>query len=350
MAKTTTRALTSLFLGVLVTAADAQPPALRRPAQTSEPQARRLDGVLGIIGDKVVLESSIAVELQAQIDGAENAGRRVTQEMKGLWRYQILQRRLDSEALAQGARTMRDVTRDQVDRIVDQKVQEFVRQEEEKAGSVNQLTQELGFLGQTLESIEEDRRTRLMGEIAHQQYIARRYQDSWALAVTPSEMRRFYQENRSQFVSDSSTDLEIVAIPGGADAEAAMAHARAAAKSWREPRRSATEVAEEFTGVALDPRQRVRNTEDDPHATPIKEFAGSAKQGDVSEPIQRGNSFWILRATWVHAARSGLFEDPKIQSLIQRQLALTLIEQDRLNLIDSQRQKIRYVTPVPRSR
>lgn len=350
MAKAKTLALISVALGTLATAAAAQPTSLQRASAQDAPKTRRIDGVLGILKDTAILESSISSELRAQVEGARNAGRQVTKAMQDRWRHEILEDRLNAEALAQGARTMPGATREQVERVVDQKMEEFVRQEELKAGGVSQLTQQLGFIGRTLESIETDHRTRLMGELAHQHYLSRRYQDSWALAVTPTEMRRFYRENRAQFVSEASADLEIVAIPGGSNAEEALAKAHQLSESWRTTAQPAAGIAGEFSGVALDPRRRVRDTDDDHHAAEIKAFAASAKQGDVSEPIQRGSSYWVLRATAVYAARRGLFEDPKIQSLIQRQLALDLINQDRAELIRAQRKKVRYVTTRRRSR
>lgn len=348
MAKKTTIALTTctaLATAILAATAAAQPDQLRRSDESSPPEQRRLiDGVVGIFGDKAILESSIRSELLAQIEGERNAGRNPSKEEVTRMRNDILRNLLKDEALAQGARTMRGTSRQQVDQMVDQHVQEFRREEEERAGSVNQLTEELGILGQTWESLAEERRTDVMASLARTENLRRRYQDSFALAVTPAEMRTYYQTNTSLFVQERSCDLDVIAFSGAG--AAVLEAARQAAASWRSNPRPTKEVAAEFGGIALDPQLGVRAASNDPRAPALKEFAAEAKQeGQVSEPITFGNSLRLLRVAKLNPGRHDSFDDPRVQAYIQRVLVEARIEADNNKLILTEGEKVRIIRP-----
>jgi parvulin-like peptidyl-prolyl isomerase len=332
-----------VLVGAARPAAQGLPPLVERRA----PDQRRLfDRVIGIFGDKAILESSIRAELDAQVRGLLGANRNPTQDEIEQMRRAILRQKLQDEALAQGARTLPGTSREQVDQIVAAYLDDYLREEEERAGSINKLTQELGILGKTLESVSEERRTEVMAQITMRQNLQRRWRDQFALAVTPTEMKRYYEEHREEFVEAASADLEVVAIPVGGDPEGAEQRARQAAAAWREgsPSRAAGELAEAFGGVALDPRRGVRNAEDDANAPPIKEFAGSAAVGEVSAPIRRGNSWWILRVVDRSAGRDDPFSSPQVQSYILDRLVRQRINEESNRLILKSRDKFR---PIP---
>lgn len=354
MSKTATLSMiapAALVAALVAAPAAAQTQGQQRPslADPPAPEKRRLfDAVIGVFGDKAILDSTIRSELQAQIEGYKSAGKKLTAAEILRLQNNILLKIFEEEALAQGARTMRGTSREQVDQLVDHYVEEFRREEEERAGSVDQLTENLGILGQTWESAAEEKRREVMAELARSENLRRRYQDSYALAVTPAEMRVYYKANIHEFVQPAAADLEVVAILG-IDSEA-QAKAQQAAADWRARVRPAEEVAAEFGGLALEPRLGVRATPDDPNAPMLKQFAATAKEGDVSEPIARGNALWIVRATRVHAGRHDTFDDPKVQAYVQRRLVLARLAADGQKLIQQERDKLREIIPQARER
>ncbi|MEM7201227.1 MAG: peptidyl-prolyl cis-trans isomerase [Planctomycetota bacterium] len=309
-----------ILLGALLVAPGAR--VLAQPGPVGPPAPQRpgvlYDRVLGFLGDDVILESNLRAELQAQITAAENEGRTPTRAEIEAWRRGAQARIIREQALVQAAKTLPGTTREAVDRMVDSVMQDFQREQVERAGSWNKLTEELGILGKTWDTIREERRTNTLAALAEQTSLLGKYRDRVALMVTPRDMRRFYDENLEQFVEQESADIEIVAIPSSS-ADAA-ARAAAAAEAWRVPGATAESIADRFGGVALEPRRRVRDDEGDPNRPEIRAFAGQSQEGEVSPPTAMGRTFWLLRCVQRREARHDTFDDPQVQAWIVEQL------------------------------
>jgi len=321
-----------------------RPPIPPIGGQQRAEQRRLFDRVIGVFGDKAILESSIRSELIAQVKGFESENRRLTADEIAHMRRSILSQKLREEALAQGARTMPGNSREKVDQIVNHYLDDNTRQEVERAGSLNQLTQELGVLGKTLESVNEARRTELLGVIARQENLRRKWRDRFALAVTPNEIRAYYLEHIEQFAEPASADLEVIAVPAAGGKEASLAAAKKAAEMWRETHKTVSEVAEQVGGVALDLRRKVTSAKADPRPAEIKAFATSAGDGEVSEPILRGNAYWVLRVASRRSGRKDAFEDPDVQAWILNKLVTARINAESENLILKNSQKFRKIS------
>jgi hypothetical protein len=354
MALARTQASISRLIGAIAAAATvlAVAPAQVSPSasvpkgvtQPPEPRGRLVDRVIGVYGERVIMESSIRSELEARIAGIRGANRPAPtpEEIESLKRG-ILGERLRQLALAQDTLNLQSTTREKVETIVKRYLDEETQQEVERAGSFNRFSQDLGVLGRSLDSVNEERRTEMLAQIAVSENMRRRWQDRFALAVTPREMKEYYEAHRDVFVREPTADLEIIALPAGADVEAARAKAQQAAAAWREAARPTNDVAAEFGAIVLDPQLDVRNTPNDPRAQAIKEFAGRAADGDVSEPIERASHFWILRVAARHDGIERAFSDPSVQADILEKLVEQKLNAENDRLILKNQQKFRSI-------
>ncbi len=321
------------------------------PAPPAPKQRVLLDRVLGVIGDKAILESSIRGEIESRIAGyrASHQGADPPREEVERLQRDLLLSLNQTEAMAQAARTMRGTTPQNVDRLFEEISEEFQRERVERAGSLNKYQQELGLLGKTWDSVREEKRTETLVLLAEQQNLANRYRDQLALMVSPQEMLRYYRENVGLFVDVASADLEVMAFSTAGDAQAASARAQEAAAVWRAEALSAQELAARFGARVLEPQTGVRNDDDDPRAPEIKAFAGAAQEGDVSAPLPRGDYLWILRCVRRRDARHDRFEDPEVRARLLDMLAAARRHQLRIELLLKSEKTHRFV-PVPRRR
>ncbi len=311
-------------------------------APQRRPRRLLIDGVLGTIGDKAILQSSVSVELDAWIEGYTNKNGHPPSPQEWRARYiAILKKVENDEALAQAARSLPGTTRDRIDSIVDQWLAEEAREEEARAGSINKLRDKLGLLGQTFEGQQEERRTQRLGQLAVQQSLQARWRDQFALAVTPAEMRQYYDENIDKFIAEPSADLAVIVVRTGNDPAGALATAEKLAAAWRAaPTATAPDVARQFPGaLALDPRTGVRNHPDDHNKPAIKQFAGDGKVGAVSAPIAMQGTIWILKVLRRIDGRNDRFDDPAVQARIQQILVNLRLEAEHNRLIIKSRKR-----------
>ncbi len=309
-------------------AQDPSPPAGQDPAADRN-KGIRLDAIAATVGDTAILESRIAREIQARIQGALGQGHRPTREEIERWEFEFLRNIFQTEAMAQAARIQRGSTPQQVDQVFEQFLADQQRAEIENAGSLTKYSQQLDLLGTTWPTVREERRTTALAQLAEQRSFAERYRDLRALWVTPAEMRRYYERHRDRFHQEAAADVEVVVFPGGNDPAAAAERATAAAAAWRQRDAAAADIAAEFGGRALAPRTNVRDHPDDDRATYIKQFATNGTAGAVSEPIAVGNNSWVLRIARRIEAVHRPFDDPTVQQEIQ----VWLVAERRLVLL-----------------
>lgn len=312
--------------------------------QQPAPGSRRsFDRVIGVFGDEAILNSMVRVELNSRLSGMANSGRDLSPQELAAVRSRILFAMLEDRALAHSAANLPGSTPEKVDQIVNHLLEDRQRQEEQRAGSLNRLTEELGIIGQTWSSFREAEETRLRAELAQQQSLQLRYRDRFALMVTPQEVRRFFDENPEMFARVAQADVEIVTLEIGADPQASLAVAQALAKAWRAEPHAAVEMAAAYGGTAMAPRENVRDIETDANVPELKSFAANNPEGAVSEPIRRGSRWWVLRIAARTEGRDDSFDDPAVQAFILGLLVEQKIQAVNQRLIRKGQDKFRAV-------
>lgn len=288
-------------------------PAGPQPGGTA-PGRRSFDAVIGVIGDRVILQSTIDAELRARTQG------RTLDDLE--------RKRLENDALREIAREEIWV---QYGKVLGQQApeafEEIIERETEKKvdelvalyGSFAKTNEELEAIGTSLPEMRESYRKELLRDIAHNEAVVKRIRNQIPLLVTPHEMREYYDSHAADFAARTEADIAWVSFPARDEEHAARVVQAAAA--WRSDGSTAEDLAERFGGVAMPTAERVRPVAEDPRAEFLRAFARDGQEGDVSEPLRiRGNYFLLRIARKLDQPERG-FDDPTVQQEIRRILS-----------------------------
>jgi len=325
---------TALTLTTVAPAQTRQGKAPGIPARSTDQQQNRnprrfFDGVIGIVGNRVILESEVLKELAGEVESRKNKGQMVSEADTQKIRRDILQAKSQQAILAESAKTLHGATRQQVEGAFENYMKVYEQNQIKKFGSGIRYAEQMKVLGITPESVRDEERSRFMAQLAEQQNLQRRAQDQFALLVTPIAMLEFYKEHRESFSRAASADIEVMTVSLRDDSEAAAEKATSAAKSWRAGKTTA-QIEKEFDTSLLDKFSNVNS--DSEHAPFIREFASNHEEGAVSEPQPRGSSLWLLKIVTKTPAVELSFMDQKVQHYILEQLIMQRIGELRQRL------------------
>ncbi|HLQ38467.1 MAG TPA: peptidylprolyl isomerase [Planctomycetota bacterium] len=294
-------------------------PALVRPEQVT------IDGVVATVGDAAILNSKVDGAAAGEVRSLEQRqGKPASREQMAFIRSGWLRRLIDTQEMAQGAKTLGILPPAQVEQAIRQRVEEVVTEQERTLGSLPRLSKELMQSHQTWESFERDVRLDESAKLAEQLAVLGRLQFQRNLFITPRMMRDYYRKNRHLYVYGPQSRLAAVAFSPGSDAEAVMVRAKAAAEQWRERELTAKELATMHKGIAPELRELNSVTEDSRKNGSLQEFmidfALQNPAGTVSEPIARESNLWVLKVIEHQDGRNGAFDDAEVQANLRVQL------------------------------
>jgi hypothetical protein len=300
------------------------------------PARRPLDGVVGVIGDRVILSSTIERELDQQaIEGDDLQLQRA--------RDAILREIALEEVWVQIGKVIGREDPDAFEQQIRLMLDEYKREQVDRYGSFTRMNQELEALGTTWQTLENEQRNRILGDSARQHAIRQRFSEGLHLLVTPREMRTFYEENRAQFEARESADLAWVSFPR--DVAGAAERAAEAAAVWRTGDLSERELATRFGGIALRPNLDVRQAADDSRAAFLKDFARTGQQGEVLDPVDRGSAFFVVKIVRKLSQPAMAFELPEVQDAIRRMLVQRRIQGLELGVLNWKARQIMRIPP-----
>jgi hypothetical protein len=295
-----------------------------------------LDGVVGVIGDRVILASTIERELEQQpIEGDAIQRQRA--------RDAILIDIAREEVWVQIGKVIGREDPEAFEQQIRQLLDEYKREQVDRYGSFTRMSQELEALGRTWQSLEDEQRNRILGDSARQQAIRQRFSEGLHLLVTPREMAEFYRTNAAQFAARDSADLAWISFPRtepGAEQRAADA-----AAAWRVEDIGERDLAGRFGGVALRPNLDVRPTAEDRHAAFLKDFARDGAEGDVLGPVVRGSSLFVVKMIRKQSQPAMAFEDPAVQDAIRQSLVRQRISSLELGVLNWKAREILRIPP-----
>ncbi len=294
----------------------------QEPRLDQQPVRRKFDGVAALIGDVAILRSQIEREVDARVAGLEAAGEQVTPEMREGF-YRSAARELGRDAiLAQGTNALGGASREMLEQEMQRRLREYQQEQIQKFGSFSEYARQLEMLGRTWDNVAEEQRTQQLALIHQQQEFARRFRNQFTLAITPSQIRDYYEKHIEEFVRSGSADVDMMTIQPGSDSSTLEARARVAAQAWAEPDAKADAVANEYGGLVTR-MPGVRDVADDIRLAFIKEFAETAKVGEVSVPRRSatGRAMLILKLVARNDGRSDELSDPEVQRRIANVLA-----------------------------
>lgn len=297
------------------------------------PDPRSSSRVLGYVEGEVVTQREVLQRVGPELAQLENPEDRARIEERAV--LDILRERLLQRA-AQDARV--NASRDEID--------------EERRAFVNELARSGGTLDAFLH--EHDMTRREFDEMIRTQIVVRKYRlaaighsgdrqvrvrpvtDTY---VPPEEVRKYYDRHPTRYQEPPTARFRMLAVKSDLDApdrEKAVAEARRTADAALARLRAGEDWVPVFREFSKDPPdpQRPDGLERIPRgkaADWIEDFAFESEQGAVSDVIQKGTTFYILRAEGAHEGRTIPFEEaaPGIRgqlSELRRRLAFLEVD------------------------
>ncbi|MFO1052989.1 MAG: hypothetical protein U1F36_12310 [Planctomycetota bacterium] len=294
--------------------AGAPGPAVASAAAAHSGGRRTVDRVRAIVGDRVILDSSLRRTLAARpeiatADAAQRAG-------------------LEESALISIAREELWVQIGKVigredpvtfEKRVDELVQDYLREQQDQFGSFARMNQELAALGTSWQTLRDEQRQRILRDTARSYAIGTRFRDSFAMLVTPEEIARFYRDHPEQFAALTSGDIASVSF--SKDRKDAAESAGQAAESWKGGNQTSADLATRFGGVALRDQTDVRPGEaKDRRAEFLKQLVSEHEQGAVLGPLDRGETLVVYKLLRKVDQPAASLDEPRVQSAIRMAL------------------------------
>ena len=274
----------------------------------------------GVVGDRVILDSTIRRELAARpefpsLDAAQRT--RVEQD--------LLRDMVRQELWVQIGKVIGREDPVTFEKRVDELVQEYLRDQQTQFGSFARMNQELEALGTSWQSLRTEQRQRILRDTARSYAIGSRFGDGFALLVSPREIETYFAEHPDQFVAFTAGDVSTLAFPKGRDGAAESAAEAAAV--WATEELSAADLAPRCGGIAMREESQVRpDAPDDTRSELIKAVVRDHEPGAVIGPIDRGEVLIVLKLQKKVARPEESLTDLRIQTLIRNFLVTKRLE------------------------
>ncbi|MCB9917789.1 MAG: peptidyl-prolyl cis-trans isomerase [Planctomycetes bacterium] len=302
------------------TTASSTPDSATGPADAPSALAEVLfDEVLAIVNADVVTRSQIQESLALEVDtllrnrSGDGASNRLTPAEIADIERKLVRLRVRDHLLADSVDTL-GVDPRRVETIVNRLVDERLAAEEREAGGALQYLERLKERSTTYDSRRDELRSEFRRQIAVSEHLKEARVAS-QLLVSPRELRQYYDAHKDAFTRKDSADLELLRFPVTTDPKVVQkAKERLAAGATLDA------VAKE-TGADADRVDGIEPGDNTLEALRDFAFAASRSRGDVSEPLERGSSIWLLRlgARTVGGVRP--FSDESVQQEMRTKLA-----------------------------
>lgn len=258
-------------------------PLLSQDAQVS-------DRIVAIVNDRIILKSDVDEEVQNYLRQARVEGQTVNFS-EDLW-YSALQSMVDNYVLLQKAQIDSVVVSDeQVNRMMDQRIQQLTRQ----AGSEQALE---NAFGQSLVEIRAEFREQFRDQLTAQRVQQTKIQE---ISITRPEVVNFFNqipEEQIPIIPEQVAISQIVAIPPPLDdaREAAFQEALALRDSVTTGGKNFEEMAEKYSDGPTGPRGGLLPLMPlDDLVANYSAAASALEPGEISEVVETQFGFHVIR-------------------------------------------------------
>lgn len=285
------------------------------PDPTNAPQqpAGRvlIDGVRAVIGDRVILQSTVQREMARQY-----ADQELTDDERTRLEFDIVREIAKEEIWVQIGKVIGNQDPEEFEETIDSLVQDYLDEQVQEYGSFARMDEELRATQTSWQTLAQEQRAKILRDSARQHAIRERFKDGIALLVTPRELREYYDANPGAFEADEYADLAGIMFPPGRDV---AQRAAAAVAAWREdPLATPAGLAERFGAIEMRPMPHVRQGSENSLRAEVKQFALLGVDGEVSEPIGFDGKFMVLKVLNKQSQPARAFDDINTQNLIRR--------------------------------
>ncbi len=304
-------------VALCVGAQEPTPPAAPTPTQDT----RSFDFVAAMVGNRAILASQVTERWREALKDDAQRPRALQQfvspaKRHALWGH-LLEVLVTNEITAQSARLM-GRSPDEVEAQVQRLVQEDIGRQAEESGGLNEFARSLGAVGQSMGSIAEESRAKIMSQMAYYQGVLRELHDQQAMLATPKEMKAAFDADPSRFESLGSVKLAVQRFPRAPDRDAALSQATAVATAWRALARPVTAPVLKSQGADT---HIIDVTLGQEGTTALKIFAPTCLAGDSSDPIEDEGWVWVLLCLERVEAKRADFSDAEVQSKLRKEIA-----------------------------
>ncbi|MCG2588676.1 peptidylprolyl isomerase [Rhodohalobacter sulfatireducens] len=258
-------------------------PLLSQDAQVS-------DRIVAIVNDRIILKSDVDEEVQNYLRQARVEGQTVNFS-EDIW-YSALQSMVDNYVLLQKAQIDSVVVSDeQVNRMMDQRIQQLTRQ----AGSEQALE---NAFGQSLVEIRAEFREQFRDQLTAQRVQQTKIQE---ISITRPEVVNFFNqipEDQIPIIPEQVAISQIVAIPPPLDdaREAAFQEALALRDSVTTGGKNFEEMAEKYSDGPTGPRGGLLPLMPlDDLVANYSAAASALEPGEISEVVETQFGFHVIR-------------------------------------------------------
>lgn len=313
------------FLGVAALAAIAS---AALPAQDPpRPYGDFVDGVVATVNDASILRSQVRTLAAPRLRALRAEQRLRPQDAIALER-EVAAREIARHQLALAAKSFATatLTPDRIEEYLRSNAERDRQQQVAELGSLTAFSEELKRVGRTWQTQQAERRIDQLHDLAEDLAIGRRLGGQSRAFLTPTMLRRAYEQHRDNFVAPARATIVQVRFRGP-DAEA---QANAAAAAWRQEDVDARTMAARYPGaLAVAFELDANNLAAD--LAPLQTFALAGPQGAVAAPMALPSGGYVVaRVSRFTAARNQAFDDPEVQQSLRNQCTEDLIAELRV--------------------
>lgn len=240
--------------------------------------------------------------------------------LKGIQAYEreSLQRLVDQVTFSQAIYTLPPSRRQQLAGAVERMKLEQQDRSIQETGGVIRWREELRLAGDTPEALRlREQEQELAGYMM--QYDPATQEGGREYLITPAEMRRYFDENTDLFNQPAKVDLALARFRSREDAVAAAEFWRTIPLDPTDTGYQLQELEKRWPGTITELKPQPQGKDD--RMGWLLEFGSKAALAEVSEPIQKGSGFWLLRVIVKREEIHQNFADRNVQQRIRRDLA-----------------------------
>jgi hypothetical protein len=314
--------------------ATAQQPDAGAESRPTESKRVLVDAVIATVNDSTILRSELLTTAAGTIRTAmDRVGQLSSAEINALYNRE-LDDLIDHRRMALAAKTLGDLTPDQVEQVLRAELEREKEDTVRDFGSYLAFSQELERTGRTWPNYAREKRIDKLFDLAEQFAIYQRLHKQSNLYLTPRMLRDTYTANLHQFQRPARAAVMLLVFRG----PNAEADARAAAEIWRNEALTSRELADRFPGCTPVPPVLAQSLRPE-----LAGFALKGPQGSVSEPFVRaangGTVVELARVAEYAPARDGHFEDPDVQQEVRMMCEYRVVGEFRAQAFARARQQ-----------
>lgn len=246
-----------------------------------------VDRVAAVVGDSVILLS----EVQEQVNAAAAQGQDVSPR-------QVLDQLVDEQVILQAA--ARDTTLTIPDEELENRVEQAISTTRGNFGTEAAFQRALEESGLTPATFRAMRRSQIRAQLMQRLYLQRHLMSAPPVAITETEMRQFYQDQRANLQTrPEALTLRQVLVPVVAS-DSAWARARTLADSLYEAIQGGADFEELAREYSQDPGSAAEGGDMGwfRRGNMVREFeavAFSLRPGDVAPPVRTEFGWHVIR-------------------------------------------------------